>query len=174
MYCHGPCSQPCSRPPPTHAFARDSWTSAGKSPMESLFLSPGSWCTRFYCSLQGSISQSHVSSGSSTVGLMVTFSKKTSAIPTLRAPVPAADHCQPVPPQETLKYSSVCLCGVSGSWCVQGLFEPSKRPWKEQGLILNENLPLLPSCWGFSFALGRGVPPLHQRTDRLITTITEN
>ena len=107
MYCHGPCSQPCSRPPPTHAFARDSWTSAGKSPMESLFLSPGSWCTRFYCSLQGSISQSHVSSGSSTVGLMVTFSKKTSAIPTLRAPVPAADHCLSVPPQEMLKHSSV-------------------------------------------------------------------
>ena len=25
------------------------------------------------------------------------------------------------------------------------------------GLILNTILPLLPSCWGFSFALGRGV-----------------
>ena len=36
-------------------------------------------------------SQSCVSSGSSIVGLMVTSSKRTYAIP--RAPVPAADHC---------------------------------------------------------------------------------
>ena len=29
--------------------------------------------------------------------------------------------------------------------------------WWEWGLILNANLPLLPSCWGFSFAFGQGV-----------------
>ena len=45
------------------------------------------------------------------------------------------------------------LCGVPGSWCTQGLFEPSERLWREWGLILNVNSPLLPSCWGFSFAL---------------------
>ena len=61
MYCYSPCPQPCSRPPWTHAFARDSWTPTGKSPMGSLFLSPGSWCTRFCCALQESISQSCVS-----------------------------------------------------------------------------------------------------------------
>ena len=66
------------------------------------------------------------------------------------------------------------LCGVPGSWCARGLFEPSEHPWQEQGLILHANSPLLPSCWGFSFALGRGVSPLHQRADRLKTTITEN
>ena len=66
------------------------------------------------------------------------------------------------------------LCGVTGSWCARGLFEPSEHPWQEQGLILHANSPLLPSCWGFSFALGRGVSPLHQRADRLKTTITEN
>ena len=49
------------------------------------------------------------------------------------------------------------LCGVPGSWCTQGLFEPSERLWWEWGLILNVNSPLLPSCWGFSCALGRGV-----------------
>ena len=38
------------------------------------------------------------------------------------------------------------LCGVSGSWCAQGLFEPSEHPWQEQGLILNVNSPLLASC----------------------------
>ena len=47
-YTQGP--QPCSRPPPTHASARDSWTltaSLGQSLVGSLLLSHGSWCTRF-------------------------------------------------------------------------------------------------------------------------------
>ena len=48
------------------------------------------------------------------------------------------------------------LCGVSGSWCAQGLFEPSERLW-HWVLILNVISSLLPSCWGFSFALGCGV-----------------
>ena len=42
------------------------------------------------------------------------------------------------------------LCGVSGSWCTQGLFEPSEHLWQVWGLILNVILSLLPSCWGFS------------------------
>ena len=37
------------------------------------------------------------------------------------------------------------LCGVSGSWCAQGLFEPSEHLWWLWGLILNMILPLLPS-----------------------------
>ena len=49
------------------------------------------------------------------------------------------------------------LCGVPGSWCAQGLFEPSEPLWRVWGLILNVISPLLPSCWGFSFAFGRGV-----------------
>ena len=51
------------------------------------------------------------------------------------------------------------LCGVPGSWCAQDLFEPSEHLWHNWGLILNTNLPLLPSCWGFSFALERGISP---------------
>ena len=81
------------------------------------------------CALQKSTSQSHVSSGSSIAGLMVTSSKRTCAIPTPRAPVPAADHCWPIPPQETLKHSSLCLCGVPGSWCAQGLFATCSQAW---------------------------------------------
>ena len=73
----------------THAFARDSWTPTSKSPVGSLFLSLGPWCTRLCCALQESISQSYVSSGSSIVGLMVTSSKRAYAIHTPRAPVPA-------------------------------------------------------------------------------------
>ena len=51
------------------------------------------------------------------------------------------------------------ICGASGSWCVQGLFEPSEHLWRVWGLVLNVISPLLPSCWGFSFALGHGVSP---------------
>ena len=53
--------------------------------------------------------QSCVSSGNSVVGLMATSSKRTYAISTPRAPVPAPDHCRPMPPQETLKHSSVSV-----------------------------------------------------------------
>ena len=42
--------------------------SPGQSPVGSLFLSPGSWCTRFCCAFQECISQSCVSSGSSMMG----------------------------------------------------------------------------------------------------------
>ena len=109
MYCYSPCPQPCSRPPLTHAFPRDSWTPTGKSPVGSLSLSPGSWYTRFCCALQESFPQSYVSSGTSMMGLMATSSKRTYAIPTVWAPIPVADHCWPVPPQEMLKHSSVSV-----------------------------------------------------------------
>ena len=112
MHCCTPCPRPCSRPPPTHASLETpghSRASLGQSLVGSLLLSPGSWCTRFCCALQESISQSCVSSGSSMVGLMETSSKRAYAILTPRAPVPAADNCQHVPPQETLKHSSVSL-----------------------------------------------------------------
>ena len=39
------------------------------------------------------------------------------------------------------------------------MFEPSERLWWVWGLILNVILPLLPTCWGFSFALGCGISP---------------
>ena len=39
------------------------------------------------------------------------------------------------------------LCGVPGSWCAQSSFEPSEHLWREWGLILNVNSPLLPFCW---------------------------
>ena len=36
-------------------------------------------------------------------------------------------------------------------------FEPSEHLWQILGLILNMVSPLLPSCWGVSFARGYGV-----------------
>ena len=60
MHCYTQCPRPCSRPPPTHASAGDSWTLMGKSgsvSCGSLLLSPGSWCTQaFVCALQESVS----------------------------------------------------------------------------------------------------------------------
>ena len=111
------------QPTPLPETHRHPQASMGQSPVGSLFLSPGSWYTKFCCALQESISQSSVSSGSSLVGLMETSSKRTYAIRIPRTPAPAADHCRPAPPQETLTHSSVSsLCGIPGSWCAQGLF----------------------------------------------------
>ena len=59
------------------------------------------------------------------------------------------------------KHSQFCLkvCGVSGSWCAQGMFEPSECLWRVWGLILNVVLPLLLSGYSFSFALGHEISP---------------
>ena len=46
------------------------------------------------------------------------------------------------------------LCGSPGVH--KDLFKPSEHLWWIWGLILNSILHLLPSCWGFSFALGCG------------------
>ena len=71
-----------------------------------------SWCTRFCCALQESISPSCVSSGSSMVGLVAISSKRAYATPgsaAPRAPVPGAGHRQPAPPQELPRHSSVSV-----------------------------------------------------------------
>ena len=133
-----------------------SW-SLGQSLVGSLLLSPGSWCTQgSVCALQESISQSCVSSDSYMVVLMATSSKRAYSIPnsaTPRAPAPAAVHIH----SRCSKTVMSQFLWVSGSWCTQGLFEPSEHLWWEWGLILNANLPHLPSCWDFSFALGHGI-----------------
>ena len=109
MYCYSPCPQPCNRPPPTHTFAGDSQTPTGESPAGHCSFPLGSGAQGSVVPAKSLFPKSYVSSGSSVVGLMVTSSKRTYAIPTPRAPVPAADHCQHIPPQETLKHSSVSV-----------------------------------------------------------------
>ena len=98
MYCYTQWPQPCSRPPPTHDSAGDSWTPTCKSGTVSCGVTaPFSWVLvhkvllcppRVY----------YPSSGSSMVGLMVTSSKRAHAISKSaapRAPVPVADHRRP-------------------------------------------------------------------------------
>ena len=74
------------------------------------------------------------------VGITVTSSKRAYAIPRStapRAPVPAAVHCWPYLLRRHSTQFCLSLCGVFGSWCTQGMFEPSEGLWRVWGLILN-------------------------------------
>ena len=85
-----------------------------QTPVGSLLLSPGSWCTVLCLCPPRVISLSCVSSGCFMVWLVATFSKRAYTIPKAaapRAPAPAAVHCWPVPPQETLRFLSQSLWG---------------------------------------------------------------
>ena len=91
-----------------------SWASLSQSLVGSLLLSPGSqWKHKVLLVLSKSLFHlSCVSSGSSMVDLMVTSFRRAYSIPRSTAPrdpAPAAVHCKPIPPQETLKYSSVSV-----------------------------------------------------------------
>ena len=112
---HSVTPQPCSRAPPTHASARDSWTLMGKSGSVScgdhcsFLLGPSAHKFLFVPS-KILFPQSCVNFG--MVGLNATSSKRAYAIPRSaapRAPAPATVHCWPVPLQETLKHSSVSI-----------------------------------------------------------------
>ena len=59
---------------------------------------------------------------------------------------------------QTLKGRSGSVpVGPLGPGVHKVLFEPSEHLWWLWGLILNMILPLLPSCWFSSFAVGHGV-----------------
>ena len=163
MHCCPKCSRPCSRPPPTHASAGDSWTLSGKS--GSAFCgvtAPFSWIlehTRFclcppricfpvlskfwwlYGVVNGDLLQE---------GLCHTQICSTQSISPCGSPVLTRTSTGDAQTQFWL-----ILCGLCGSWCAQGLFDSSECLWCVYGLILNMISPLLPSCCGF-FALGCG------------------
>ena len=48
---------------------------------------------------------------------------------------------------DTQTQFQLSLCGVSGCWCAQALFESSEHLWRVWGLILNVILPFLLSFW---------------------------
>ena len=76
-----------------------------------------------------------------------------------RAPAPASGHWRPMPPQETLKHSKSdlvqTLCGLWLLLC-------TRVAWALLACLMYRgfdsqcNLPLLSSCWGFSFTLRHG------------------
>ena len=116
------------QPMPLMETSGRSQASLGQSLVGSLLLLPGSWCIRFYLCPLRVYFQSCVSSGSSMVGLMVTSSKRTYAISKcvgFQSPFPCGSpllNCTPT--GDTQIQFRFSLCGVPGSWCTQGLFEP--------------------------------------------------
>ena len=98
----------------------------------------------------------------------------------LTAPNPAAGHRRPMPLLKTPGFSlanlSQSLVGSQllspGSWCAQALFEPSEHLWWVWAFFLNVISPLIPSCWGFSFAPGHGVSFL-VRPNILLSTVVQ-
>ena len=165
VHCCSQCPQPCSRPPPTHSLWETpghSWESLGQSLVGSLLLSPGSWCTQsFVCALQESVSPTlckfwqlyhGVNGDLPQEGLCHTQVYYTQSLCPCSSPL--LTHTS-VGDTQTQFWLS--LCGVSESWCPQGLFVPTDHLWQVWGLILNMISPLLPSLWSFSFALGCGV-----------------
>ena len=108
LHCCAQCPSPAAghrRPTPPLEMPGHPQASLGQSPVGSLLLSPGSWCTRFCCALQESISPVLLSSGRSMVGLMATPSKRAYANPRLL-------HPEPLPLWQTKKQWKQCqtLC----------------------------------------------------------------
>ena len=166
MHLYTQCPQPCSRPPLTHTSAGDSRTPTGKSGTVSCGVTaPFSWVLvhkvllcplRVYfpvwCKfwqLYGRVNDDLLQESLCHTQICCT----QSLCPCSR---PLLTHTST---GDTQTQFCLSLCAVPGSWCSQGLFEPSEHLWQEWGLILNMNSLLLPSCWGFSFALGCGVSP---------------
>ena len=130
--------------------------------MGSLLLSPRSWCAQgFTCALQESVSPILCKFWQLYGGVNGDFFQEGlchTQVCCTQSPCPCG---RPLLTRssagDTQTQFWLSLCGVSGSWCAQGMFEPSEHLWRGRGLILNMMSPLLPSCWGFSFALGCGV-----------------
>ena len=111
--------------------------------------------------------------GGSMVGLMVTFSKRTFATHRASQVCGSQISCPQGGPlltrastgdTQTLTGRSVSV-SYEGHWSFPSvlvyprhfLFAPSEYPWWVWGFILNKFAPLLPSYWGFSFAVGIGI-----------------
>ena len=122
--------------------------SLGQSLVGSLLLSPGSWCTKLlcpprvyfpvwckFCQLYGEVNDDLLQEGLCHTHVCCTQSPCSCVNPLLTST------------GDTQTQFCLSLCGVSGSWCAQVLFEPSEPLWWEWDLILNMNLPLLPSFW---------------------------
>ena len=147
MHRYTQCPQPCSRLPPTQASARNSWTLTGKSESVSCEVTaPFSWvlaqvslCAlqesvfpilckiwRLYGGVNGDLLQEGLCHGPCDQ-----VSCGQSPCPCSR---PLLTHTST---GDTQRQFWLSLCGVSGSWCSQGLFEPSEHPWWVGGLSLN-------------------------------------
>ena len=152
LYCSTHCLQPCSRPPPTHTSTRDSWTLPSQSGSFSCGVTaPFSWVLvhirfclyppRVYYSVLCKFWQLYGGVNGDLLQEDLCHTHNQNPCPCERA---LLTHTSTGDAQTQF---CLRLCGVPGSWCAQGLFEPSECLWQEWGLIRNMNLPLLLSCW---------------------------
>ena len=130
--------------------------------MGSLLLSPGSWCTQgSVCALRESVSPVLCKVwqlyGGVNGDVLQEVLCHTQVCCTLSPYFCSSPLLTCASTGDTQTQFWLSLFGISGSWCAQGLFEPSKSLWQVWGLILNMISPLLPSYWDFSIALGHGV-----------------
>ena len=143
------------QPMPPPETPGHSQASLGQSLVGPLLLSPGSWWAQYFlCALQESVSPvlckfwglyDGVNGDLLQEGLCHTQVCCTqSPCPWGR---PLLTHTTTGDTQTQFWLS---VFGVSGSWCTQGLSEPSECIWWVGGLILNMILPLLQSCWGLT------------------------
>ena len=125
-------------PPETPGHSQ---ASLGQSLVGTLLLSPGSWCTPgFFCAFQESVSPVLCKFwwlyGEVNCDLLEESLCHTQVCCT-QSPCPCGrpllTHTSAGDTQTQLWLS---LCGVSGSWCTQGLFEPSECLWQRHESVV--------------------------------------
>ena len=137
MYCCTHCPQLCSRPPPAHASAGDSWILKGRSGSDSCGITAPFSCVLLYMGfclcppsvyfpvlckcwqLYGGVNGDLLQEGLCHTPDCWTQSPCSCGSPLLT-------HTSTGDAQTQFCLS---LCGFSGSWCTQGLFEPSECLW---------------------------------------------
>ena len=135
MHCYIQCPQPCRGPPPTRTSTGDCWTLPGKSGSVSCGVAaPFPWVlvrTRFclcpprvhfpvlckFWQLCGGVNSDLLTKGLCHTQVFCTQSPWPCGSPLLT-------HTST---GDTQMQFCLSLCGVSGSWCTQGLFEPSEH-----------------------------------------------
>ena len=129
------------QPMPPRETPGHSGPSLGQSLVGSLLPSPGSWCVQgSVCALQESVSpvlcmfwQLH---GGVNGNLLQEGICHTQVCFT-QSPCPCSTPLLTrTSAGDTQTQLCLGLCGVSGSWCAQGLFEPTERLWRVWSLSL--------------------------------------
>ena len=122
-HCCTQCPQPCSRPPPTHASAGDSWTLTGKSGVSPLWghcsFLLGLGAQGSVCALPESVSPVLCKFWQLCGGLMATSSKRAYAITQVsctQSPCPCGSPLLTrISTGDAQTQFCLCLCGVPGS-----------------------------------------------------------
>ena len=139
------------RPTPLPETPGLSQASPDQSLVGSLLLSPGYWCTQSsVCALQKSVSPILCKLWRLYGGVQGDLLKEGlchNQVCCTQSPCPCSSLLLTQSATgDTQTQFCLSLCRVSGSRCIQGLFEPSEHLWQVWGLILNMILSLLPSC----------------------------